>query len=328
MTRPRRIAVTAAAVALFTVVAGCGDDDAAGEDDSSAATTSTPPSSTVGEPDDGGAFPITIAAANGDVTIESRPARIVSLSPVSTEMLFGVGAGDQVVAVDSMSNYPPEAPVTDLSAYEPNIEAIAGYEPDLVVLTDDISNVIAGLTALGIPILQVPAAVTITDTYTELEQVGAATGNVAEAAALVAEMQREIDEIVSSVPASAEPLTYYHEIDSTLFSVTSTTFIGEVYGAFGLENIADAADTEGSGYPQLSSEYVLEQDPALIFLANTKCCGESAATAAARPGWSELTAVQQNTVIELDDDIASRWGPRVVDFYAAVAAAISKVPTA
>lgn len=333
MSRPSRLVAAAVAVAL--VIAGCGDDDAGGGDGESSApsaprgsvaeTTATMPAAA---PLDEAAFPVTIAAANGEVTIDQRPERVLSLSPVPTEMLFAVGAGEQVIAVDSLSNYPPEAPVTDLSAYEPNIEAIAGYEPDLVVLTDDINDVVSGLGALGIPVLQVPAATTLDDTYAQLEQVGAATGNIAGAAEVVADMQRRIDEIVASTPPPAEPLTYYHELDSTLYTVTSTTFIGEVYGAFGLVNIADTADPDGAGYPQLSAEFILDQDPALIFLADTKCCGESATTAAARPGWSELTAVRDGTVIELDDDIASRWGPRVVDFYAAISAGISKVPVA
>ena len=85
-----------------------------------------------------------------------------------TEMLFAVGAGAHVVAVDSLSNYPPQAPITDLSAYTPNAEAIAAYQPDLVVLTDDIADIVGQLTALSIPVYVGAAADTTDDTYREL----------------------------------------------------------------------------------------------------------------------------------------------------------------
>src|SRR5256885_1183694 len=77
-------------------------------------------------------FPVTVKAANGKVTIRHRPRRIVSLSPTATEDLFTIGTGRQVVAVDSFSDYPKQTPRTKLSAYTPNVEAIAGYRPDLV----------------------------------------------------------------------------------------------------------------------------------------------------------------------------------------------------
>jgi iron complex transport system substrate-binding protein len=123
---------------------------------------------------------------------------------------------------------------------------------------------------------------------------------------------------VADTPAQAEPLTIFHEIDDTLFSVDSTTFIGELYGLLGLRNIADAAEGDSGGYPQLSAEFVVSADPDIIFLADTKCCGQSLETIGARPGWSGLTAVQNGNVVELDDDVASRWGPRVVDFLQSV----------
>jgi len=90
---------------------------------------------------------------------------------------------------------------------------------------------------------------------------------------------------------------------------------------FGLANVADAADADGAafGFPQLNVEYLIDADPDLIFLADTVCCGQTVETVAARPGWSELQAVQSGAVVELNDDVASRWGPRVVDFVAAVA---------
>ncbi len=249
-----------------------------------------------------------------------EPRRIVSLSPTATEMLFAIGAGDQVVAVDSNSNYPAEAPRTDLSAFQPNIEAIAGYKPDLVVYSDDPGELKAGLDRLGIPVLHQPAATGLDDTYAQLAQLGQATDHADEAARVAASMRAEIAKIAAARPE--RPLTYYHELDKNLYTATSKTFIGQLYGQLGLRNIADAADKDATGYPQLSAEYVIKADPDLIFLADTKCCGQSAKTVAARDGWDELTAVRTGGVVELDDDVASRWGPRVVDFLKTVAAKV------
>ena len=293
---------SAAVVAVALLAVACG-----GSDEPEAAPRAP---ETTAEDD---AFPVTVEAANGEVEIAEQPERIVSLAPVPTEMLFAIGAGDQVVAVDANSNFPEGVPTTDLSGFEPNVEAIAAYDPDLVALTDDIGSVVDGLEALDIPVLLLPAAEAIEDTYSQIERLGLATGHPDEAAEVVAGMQSDIDELTADLPEVDEPLTYYHELDNTLYTVTSATFVGEVYELAGLENIADAAD-DGSGYPQLSAEYLLEADPDLIFLADTKCCGQNAATVAARPGWDQLSAVRNGDVVELDDDIASRWGPRIVDF--------------
>jgi iron complex transport system substrate-binding protein len=266
-------------------------------------------------------FPVTVIAGNGEVTIEQRPGRIVSLAPTATEVLFAIGAGDQVVAVDEFSTYPEEAPRTDLSGFEPNLEAVAALDPDLVVVSDDLNDIVSALTAVGIPVIHHPAAVSLGDTYTQIEQLGAATGNPEAAAGLVAAMASDIDDLSGSVEDRAEPLTYYHELDGSLFTVTSATFIGEIYGLAGLDNIADAAEGADTLYPQLSAEYIIESDPDLIFLADSQCCGESAETVAARPGWDQITAVTSGAVVALDEDIASRWGPRVVDFLETVVAA-------
>ena len=289
------------------VVAGCGQD---GSTSDAAAPAGQ-----------GAAFPVTLDSPGGKVVLDQRPERIVSMSPTATEMLFAIGAGGQVVAVDSNSNYPEEAPKTDLSAYEPNIEAIAGYKPDLVVYSDDPGELAAGLGKLGIPALQQPAAKVLDDTYAQLDQLGQATGHVAEAGKLTATMRAEIEKIAAA-GRPERPLTYYHELDKNLYSATSKTFIGQLYDQLGMKNIADAADMDASGYPQLSAEYVIKADPDMIFLADTKCCGQSAKTVAARDGWDQLAAVKSGGVVELDDDVASRWGPRVVDFLKTVAAKV------
>lgn len=275
-----------------------------------------------------GNYPLTVEAANGSVVIDAQPQAIVSISPTATEMLFAIGAGSQVVAVDSLSNYPPEAPVTDLAAFTPNTEAIASYRPDLVIVSFDANELLAGLAELQIPTLLMSAAVTIEDVYTQIEQLGVATDHVAEAAELVGQLSTDLEGISSAAPRPVEPLTYYYELDpNNFFSVTSTTFVGSVLATLGLQNIADPADADGSafGYPQLSAEFIVAADPDLILLADTKCCDQNAAAVAARPGWAGLTAVTSGGVVELDDDVASRWGPRIVDLLEAVAQRVAEL---
>lgn len=264
-------------------------------------------------------FPVTVQTANGTVTLQQRPTRIVSLSPTATEDLFAIGAGSQVVAVDDQSNYPKNAPKTTLSGYTPNAEAIATYKPDLVVASD--ATVAPALAKLGIPVLVEPAAVKIGDVYAEIQQLGAATGHPAKAAAVNRTIQQQLTKVIRSVPKSNRHLTVFHELGPDLYSATSSTFIGRIYKLFGFRNIADAADKTGSGYPQLSGEYVLTQNPQLIVLSDTLCCQQSAKTVAARPGWSGIAAVKNRRVVPVSDDVASRWGPRIVDFAKAIAAA-------
>jgi iron complex transport system substrate-binding protein len=265
--------------------------------------------------------PATTASPDTTTVDEALPNAIVSLAPALTEMLFAIGAGPQVIAVDEYSNFPAEAleKPHDISGFEPNIEAIAALQPDLVVASDETAK--DQLEALGITVWVGPAAATFDDVYTQIEQLGAATGHVAEAAELVGQMQADIDAAVASVTLPPDGLSYYHELDPTLYSLTSNTFAGQVYALFGLINIADGAQ-EGNDYPQLNPEYIVAADPDLIFLADTKCCSESPETLAAREGWAGLGAVTSGNVFALDDDIASRWGPRIVDFVKAVAAAL------
>jgi iron complex transport system substrate-binding protein len=252
----------------------------------------------------------------------ATPRRIVSLSPTATESLFAIGAGKQVVAVDDQSDYPKQAPRTSLSGYTPNVEAIAGYRPDLVILSGDANDVVGGLRKLGIRVLLQPAATNLAEAYGEIVQLGAVTGHKRSAAALVRRMRKSITKVARAAPK--RHLSVYHELDPTYYSATSKTFIGRIYKLFGLSNIADAADSSGSGYPQLSGEYIVSANPGLIVLADTRCCGQSAATVASRAGWSGIAAVRNHRVLSIDDSVASRWGPRIVDFVRAVGKALRR----
>ena len=250
------------------------------------------------------------------------PKRIVSLSPTTTETLFAIGAGRQVVAVDDQSNYPRRAPRTSLSGYTPNVEAIAGYRPDLVILAFDANDAVAGLRKLGIKVLLQPAAKDLSGAYVQIRQLGVLTGHRKAAVALVARMRKAIVKAVRAVPK--RQLNVYHELTPDLYSATSRTFIGRIYKLFRLRNIADAADSTGSGYPQLSGEYIVSANPRLIVLADTRCCGQSAATVSTRPGWSGIAAVRTRSIVAIDDSVASRWGPRIVQFVQAVAKVLKR----
>ncbi|MEV4703554.1 ABC transporter substrate-binding protein [Actinoplanes sp. NPDC049316] len=305
MTRRMFTAAIAVTALLLGGCGGGGSDDGAGAQPSAGAS--------------GAAYPATA----GGVTLEKRPERIVSLAPTATEVLFAIDAGSQVVAVDDQSTYPPEAPRSDLSGFKPNAEAIAGKNPDLVVVSDDLNKIVDQLSKLKIPVLLAPAAKTLDDTYGQIAQLGTLTGHPAEAAALTGRMRADIDKIVKGVPARSAPLTYYYELDPTYYTVTSQTFVGSIFAMVGLKNVADGAKT---AYPQLSQEALVAADPDMIFLADSKCCAQSPATVRARKGWQNVTAVKTGQVVALDDDIASRWGPRVVDLVRSVADAVAKVP--
>ena len=260
-----------------------------------------------------------VSVSGGSESVEVVE-RIISLSPTATEILFAIGAGEQVVAVDDQSNFPSNAPVTDLSGYTPNVEAIAAYDPDLVVTSYDPGDLVDGLNVLGIKPLIQSAAMTLEDTYSQIIELGELTGHSKEAEKL----NKEIQSSVSSVTPSGNGLTYYHEVDNTLYSTTSKTFLGQLYDLLGLVNIADPADEDGFGWPQLSSEFIVDTDPDLIFLADADL-GESPQTVSSRPGWSSMQAVTEGRIIVLDTDIASRWGPRVVDFLEQVESAIESL---
>jgi len=263
---------------------------------------------------------LVVAAGSPGATV---PKRIVSLSPTATETLFAIGAGSQVVAVDDQSDYPKQAPRTSLSGFTPNVEAIVGYKPDLVVVSYDPNGLVATLRGLGIRVVVQDAATTLAGAYAQIAALGRITGHVRQASTLVASMKVKIAALLNKATTRARGLSVYHELGPDLYSVTSKTFIGRVYALFGLKNIADAADTGGTGYPKLSPEYVVAASPNVVVLADINCCGQTPRTVAARPGWSHVAAVQTGTIVRIDDSIASRWGPRIVNFIRAVAGALA-----
>ena len=167
-----------------------------------------------GRPTVSAAFPVTITTPSGKVTVAKKPRRIVSLSPTATETLFAIGAGKQVVAVDDQSDYPKSAPKTALSGFTPNVEAIAGYRPDLVVISYDTKGLADALRKLGIKVVHHDGAKSFKGAYQQIRQLGLVTGNEAKALRLVARMKATIGRIVRASRDRAGELSVYHELDS------------------------------------------------------------------------------------------------------------------
>jgi iron complex transport system substrate-binding protein len=266
-------------------------------------------------------WPIAVAAANGTVTIKDLPRRIVSLDPTATEDLYAVGAGTQVVAVDQHSDFPPGAPVTSLSGTDPNIGAITKYNPSLVISQND-PRLLRALRKRGIPVLIEPEVSNLPDAYSQIEQIGRATGHAYQADETVANMEEVIDHIVAQAGTKYQGLTSYWEVSAKTHgpyrSATSATLVGHIMAMFGLTNIA-AADGPGAE-PELPGAEIAAARPQIIFLADA---GQTPAMVAARPGWGDIPAVKDHHIVTLNPNLASRWGPRLPQLIEEIASALA-----
>jgi cobalamin transport system substrate-binding protein len=298
------VRTTAVASAALVLLAGC------------ARAPDTPSGGTAAS------FTPQFPATAGGVTLKTRPNRIVSLSPTATEMLYAIDAAGQVAAVDDRSTFPDSAPRTTLSAARPDVDAIAAKKPDLVVIYQDADHVRDQLAKRHIPVYQAAPATSLDDVYAQLRDLGTLTGQRPQADAVVQYVRDQLGELAGALPERTRPLTYYLELDPTYRTVTAKTFVGSVLALAGLRNIADRT---GGGSP-LTQEFIRQADPDLIFLADTVCCDQTLDTVKARPGWSGLTAIRTGRVVALNDDLATHWGPRLVDLFKAVTDAVGAVP--
>ena len=267
------------------------------------------------------ALPLIVSSGAGAAT---KPSCVVSLSPTATETLYAIGAGKEVQAVDTDSDYPTTGlPKKRINGLNPSIEAIIGIcktssahpstEPDLVIISFDANDIKEKLTALKVKVVEQDPPSNVAGALEQIDQLGALTGHVKSADALAAAIKKTINADIASVPKHpGKSLTGYYELDTTYYSLTSSTFVGSLLKALGVANIADAKNTTAdAGYPQLSAEYIVSANPKMIFLADTISGKASASTVAKRPGFSKVAAVHDHEVIGLNDDIASRWGPRL-----------------
>ncbi len=280
------------------------------------------------------AYPL-LSASLGAASVPT-PHCIVSLSPTATETLFAIGAGRQIQAVDQDANFPTKGlPKKRINALNPSVESVIGIcartashpstKPDLVIISYDANSIKEKLRAIGIKVIEQDAATSGGNAVRQIKQLGGLTGHLTKARALATSIATTIKKDVASIPAHpGKVINVYYELDPTFYSLTSSTFVGSLMKSLGLTNIADAQSTSAdAGYPQLSSEYIVGANPQLVFLADTKCCAVTPTVVAGRPGFATVSAVVNSHVVNLDDDLASRWGPRLGILMNQLTAAVS-----
>lgn len=263
------------------------------------------------------AFPVVVTDDAGrEVTIPVKPERIVSLAPANTEIVAALGALDCLVGVTTYCDYPPE--VADIETVGdfvgPNLEAIAALEPDVVLVTTGIqADVIAQLEALGASVVAIDPQ-TLDDLYVSIGTVGAAIGETEAADDVVASMQLQVDEIAEQVESA--PVRCFLEIaQDPLFTVGSGTLLNDLIEHAGGENVVAE-----EGYVAYSVEQLVAADPE-VYLA-TKGSMSAPADITGRPGYESLSAVANDRVYLLDDNLVSRPGPRVVEGIRQIAEAL------
>ena len=285
-------------LALTFLMAACGDNEEAPQAptvEASAAVT----------------YPLTVQRSDGkSITIEAAPQRIASLSPGATEVFYAIGAGPQLIATDMQSDYPVEAArTTKLDAFQPNLEAIAGVEADIIFLANNQDNVVEALDALGKTVLYVEVPDDLAGVIEQVRLLGRVTGHVDEGEALAEKMEARIKAVQDKLAGVTAGPRVFHELDNTLFTAAPDSFVGDLYSILKAQNIAAGAPTP---YPQLTQEEVIARDPEVIVLADEEF-GETPDAVKARPGWSAISAVKNDRIYGVDPDIVSRPGPRVVD---------------
>jgi len=241
----------------------------------------------------------------------SSPKRIISLSPSITEILFEIGSGNQVIAVDNLSNYPNEAPISDISAYDPNVEAISLLNPDLVILSYNIKNLKTALKKMGIETIYLPAPLNFEDILDQIDYLGLQTGNEDKAKKLISKMKNRM-KTLQKLRENEKATKIYHEIDPNYYSPSKFSFIGDIYQKLNYKNVADKADISNLGYPKLSPELIISENPDLIVLPGKD--NKYVEKVKLRPGWGYIEAVKKNNFLLTNNDIASRWGPRILNF--------------
>jgi iron complex transport system substrate-binding protein len=245
------------------------------------------------------------------IKLTGVPDRIVSIAPTTTEVLFAIGAGDQVVGVDDFSDYPNEANnLTKVgNALALNVEAIVGLKPDLVMTGDLVPKALKQVEDRGIPYM-VLAARTLSDAVKDIRLMGALTGHTEDANTLADSLEARIQAVtnLTLAPNVMRPKVYIEYYEYYTFGPGS--FGDDMLRAAGGVNIAGNTSSE---YPVIGPEFVVAADPDIIVYTVGPMTTVDPSDFGKRPGWENITAIVDDAIYSIDDDLVSRYGPRVVD---------------
>ncbi len=252
-----------------------------------------------------------------EVTLAAPAQRIVTLAPSLTEFVFAVGAGEQLVGRDDLSDFPAEA--ADVASIgstfgDINTEAILALEPDLVLAAEiNTPEQVQELESLGLTVYYLSNPLTYDELYEQVNLFGQLTGHEEEAAALAESLAARVEAVTSAVATAAEKPTVFYEIDGTdpakPWTTGPGTFMDTMITMAGGVNIGGVLS---DAFAQISAEEIVAQDPNIIILGDT-LYGVTIESVAERAGWADLTAVKEGSIFAFDDNLASRPGPRLVD---------------
>jgi iron complex transport system substrate-binding protein len=258
-----------------------------------------------------------------DATTKSVPMRIVSTAPANTEMLFALGLGDRVVGVTSLDDYPPEAAkIAKIGDFQPNPEAIAALDPDLVVGYSGNEEALAPIKTAGTPVLILNPA-TVAQIYTDITTVGAATGATGEASELVKSIKAQMKSVGDAAAAAGDSPRVFFAVDNTLWTAGPGSFVDELLTLAHATNVAAAPGADGAAaqpYYQFAPEQLVAADPDVILLPGSFYKSASEFTSDAR--FAGLKAVKEGRVLVIDDVTVTRPGPRIADGLKVLATAI------
>lgn len=270
------------------------------------------------------AFPATATDDDGvEVTIQTEPQRIVTFAPSNTEIVFALGLGDRLVGVSGdFDNYPPEAQEIEHVGgagefgVDPNVEKLVSLEPDLVLAIAGGEHWKESVRNLDIPVFTVNAT-DFDDLLQDIETVGSITGAAEDAQKLTTAMVSKAESIGAAVATEPRGSCFFEAYFPPLTTVGPETFIFDLLGRAGCDPVSAGASSD---YPEWSVDRLVQEDPDVYLVSSES--GQSVQAVGERPGFGELSSVQEDNVILIDSDLVSRPGPRVVDGLQALAEAL------
>jgi len=264
-------------------------------------------------------FPIEVTDALGDkVTIEEEPEKIVSAIPSNTEIAFALGLGDKIVGVSDHDNYPEEVQdIEKVGGLELNVEKIISLQPDLVLAhasaADAFKEALEQLRNSDISVFVVTNAESIDETYTVIEEIGTVTGAEDEAEEIISGMKEgfaAIEEKTAAIKDEDRKSVFMESSpEPEIYTGGNNTFWQELLTIIHADNAAEDQD----GWVQLDPEVIVDLNPDVILTTYGDYVDNPVDQVLNRNGWGEVTAIKEEQVFDLESDLVSRSGPRLVE---------------